>query len=195
MNALAQGQHDDNHSVLVGTPLFRPRNLFETTVILACWVHSPRTAFAAAMYRVPDRLHIVSSHATPRFDLQVTLQTICLHISFPLSPYASATLQPMTHITHPLSTHEPTSVSRKREKQNSRESHACLPRLPPYRLPTAPAFQLVTQHHAVCRVVSGVSSLRLHPLLTVIQVSGAEGRHCVSSLRRRSRRAYGGGLD
>lgn len=36
-------------------------------------------------------------------------------------------------------------------------------RLPPSRLPTAPVFQTVTQHHAVCRVVGEVSSLRLHP--------------------------------
>ncbi|KAF1928605.1 uncharacterized protein M421DRAFT_150645 [Didymella exigua CBS 183.55] len=67
--------------------------------------------------------------------------------------------------------------------------------MPPWRFPTAPVFQQVTQHHAVCRVVGGVSSLLLHPLLTMIQVSGAEGRQFVSSLRRRTRRASGGGLD
>lgn len=164
----------------------------ETT---ACWIHSPRTAFAAAMYRVPNTFHIVSSHAILRLDLQATLQTICLHISFPF--FSVRVSHPPTHDPRYPSARRPRTHKRlrKSKKQNSRESHACLPRLPPYRLPTAPAFQQVTQHHAVCRVVSGVSSLRLHPLLTVIQVSGAEGRHCVSSLRRGSRRASGGGLD
>jgi hypothetical protein len=86
----------------------------------------------------------------------------------------------MTHVTH-LGTHKRLCTFK---KQNFHKDHMHLARLPPSRLPTAPVFQGVTRHHAVCRVVRGVSSLRLHPLPTMIQVGGAEGRYCVSSLRK-----------
>jgi hypothetical protein len=143
-------------------------------------VLGPHRLSAAATCHLPNRTHIVSSHAIPQHHMQATLQRICIHVSFFILSVRvshSRTHDPR----HPSARHLQTSPNVQKAKFH--ENHMHLSRLPPPRLPTAPVFQEVTRHHAVCRVVGGVSSLRLHPLLTMIQVSGAEGRHCISLFR------------
>jgi hypothetical protein len=139
---------------------------------------------AATNYRLPNKPHIVSSHAMasttackPRCKSSThtfPYPQFSVRVSHPFNPRptstAASTRHPQTH------THSKNASGKSKSHNHHMPLHfACHPTdcLHDHR------FSIVTQHHVVCRVVSGVSSPRLHPQPTTIQVCGAEGRHCV----------------